>query len=413
MDYAIKKWKMASGERYCVLKDRRKGRPLYYPCLYATTQIRNKSLSVSTMTGALNGIMVLLQYMTDHKDDLEVRIRSKNFFQPYELDAIRDYCQQKFRIPSTSYLFPMKQVAKDTEYARLTSIAFYVEWLAQTILGHRIDVHCRKQIQTMVNGIKARRPPRKARSSVNQEKGLTEEQVALAFEVFRPDSELNPFVGGDIKIRNRLIFLMLYHLGLRGGELLCVRIRDIDFGSNQLVVVRRPDEKDDPRTDQPLAKTLDRRVPLGESLGRHIHDYIVKVRKLIPYANKNDFLFITHKSGPTQGQPLSKSAYKRIIELVRSAAPDLYRLTGHDLRHTWNDNFSRRIDAMNNPPSEEEQEKMRSYLMGWKEGSGTAKFYNKRFVIQKAHEASLDLQASMQSYPQKKESGVELDKNVR
>ena len=42
--------------------------------------------------------------------------------------------------------------------------------------------------------------------------------------------------------------------------------------------------------------------------------------------------------------------------------------------------------------SEREQEQMREKLMGWKEGSGTASIYNKRFVEEKAHEASIRLQ---------------------
>jgi len=42
---------------------------------------------------------------------------------------------------------------------------------------------------------------------------------------------------------------------------------------------------------------------------------------------------------------------------------------------------------------------MRSYLMGWKEGSGTAAHYNKRFVKKKANEAALKLQEGMIRVP--------------
>ena len=57
------------------------------------------------------------------------------------------------------------------------------------------------------------------------------------------------------------------------------------------------------------------------------------------------------------------------------------------------------MDSMDNPPSQEEQEKMRSYIMGWKEGSGSAMHYNKRFVKKKANEAALKLQEGMVRVP--------------
>ena len=58
------------------------------------------------------------------------------------------------------------------------------------------------------------------------------------------------------------------------------------------------------------------------------------------------------------------------------------------------------MDSMNNPLSQEEQEKMRSYIMGWKEGSGSATHYNKRFLRMKANEAALKLQEGMVRVPE-------------
>jgi hypothetical protein len=70
-------------------------------------------------------------------------------------------------------------------------------------------------------------------------------------------------------------------------------------------------------------------------------------------------------------------------------------LTGHQLRHRWNEDFSERMDKMDEPHSPEVQEKLRSYLMGWREGSGTSATYNQRFIKKKAHEAALKLQEGM------------------
>lgn len=401
---------MASGERYCLLVGDQSGLPLFYPNLFITTQTRNRSLSYSSMESTLSGISVLLRYMEERGEKIENRFQRAELFKEHELDAIRDFCQIKFHSQTkedSNGIFTISElrefdekVSSQTEYVRLTVIAQYTKWLAEQFVGSSKDRLTILQIGKMEKELKARRPVKKNRNMERDEKGLDEDQIALVFELFRPDSELNPFADESVRIRNRLIFLMLYHLGLRGGELLNIRIRDIDFGKNQLVVVRRADEKDDPRTNQPLVKTLDRRLPMKDTLVKEIHHYILNGRKNIPNSTKNDFLFVTHKSGPTQGQPLSKSGYKKVIEVVRTASPALFNLTGHQLRHSWNEAFSNQMDAMNEPPSQEQQEKMRSYLMGWKEGSGTATHYNKRFVRKKANEAALKLQERMVRVPE-------------
>ncbi len=406
----IKTFVMLSGERYCLLVDDPSGLPLFYPNLFITTQSRNRSLSYSSMESTLSGISVLLRYMEERGGKIEDRFQRGDLFKEHELDAIRDFCQIKFRSQTkedSNGIFTLSElrefdekVSSQTEYVRLTVIAQYIKWLAEQFVGSSKDRLTILQIGKMEKELKARRPVKKNRNMERDEKGLDEDQIVLVFELFRPDSELNPFADESVRIRNRLIFLMLYHLGLRGGELLNIRIRDIDFGKNQLVVVRRADEKDDPRTNQPLVKTLDRRLPMKDTLVKEIHHYILNGRKNIPNSTKNDFLFVTHKSGPTQGQPLSKSGYKKVIEVVRTASPTLFNLTGHQLRHSWNEAFFNQMDAMNEPPSQEQQEKMRSYLMGWKEGSGTATHYNKRFVRKKANEAALKLQEGMVRVPE-------------
>lgn len=267
--------------------------------------------------------------MEERGEKIENRFQKGDLFKEHELDALRDFCQIKFRAQTSKKdsngIFILsglrefdEKVSSQTEYGRLTVIAQYTKWLAEQFVGSSKDQFTVLQIGKMENGLKARRPIKKNRNAESGKEGLDEKQIALIFELFRPDSELNPFADNSVRIRNRLIFLILYHLGLRGGELLNIRIRDIDFGKNQLVVVRRADEKDDPRTNQPLVKTLDRRLPMKDTLAQEIHRYILKVRKIIPNSIKNDFLFVTHKSGPTQGQPLSKSGYKKVIEVIRT-----------------------------------------------------------------------------------------------
>lgn len=401
--YSIKTFIMQSGERYCLLIDKASGLFLYYPNLFVTTQVRNQSLSVAAMEAALVGINVLLTFCDERGIDLETRFLKREFFMVHELDAIRDYCQQSFireKPGPKGRQKPARKVGLGSEYMRLTHISQYSKWLAEVLLTTSIDRDTAFKITEMKKGLESRRPIKKARNQLGCNKGLNKEQLAVLHEVIRPGSESNPFVGAAIQARNRSLILLLEYLGIRGGELLNIRVRDIDFLNYRIVIARRADEKNDPRTRQPLVKTLDRLLPMKATLIQEIHRYIVKFRSKVPGAKKHDYLFVTHKSGPTQGQPMSGYAYMKVINSIASAAPALSDLRGHRMRHTWNDLFSQQMDQMNNPPSHVEQEAQRSFLQGWKAGSGTAAIYTRRFTEAKAMESSLKLQEGMSRIPE-------------
>ena len=292
-------------------------------------------------------------------------------------------------------------VESSTQYNRLTVIAEYLKWFSSHVISRPSTTES-KQIDSIEMQIKSRRPSRKGRNK-DIDRSLDDVQLEALFEVIRIGSEQNPFTA-DVQRRNRLIVLLLYHLGLRGGELLNIKVSDIDFSKHQVKVLRRADERDDPRVNEPNVKTLERTLPISETLSKELHDYVTKDRRKVPNATRNSFLFVTHKSGPTVGQPISKSGYHKIMHVVKAVSPKLYALTGHKLRHTWNRKFSAHMDSMDNPPSEERQEQIRSYLMGWKTGSGSAAHYNKRFRQEQAKKAALELQEN---------SGTRLPKDLR
>ena len=416
-NYRLKSFVMQNGERYCLLVSRETGMPLYYPNLYVTTQVRNLWKSVAAMESALLGINVLLSYCDEHQIDLTQRFLKHEYFLPHEQDAIRDYCQQNFSrrldderkkvvaINGRSKVRSTRKAGLANEYVRLTHIANYVEWLASTVLSGEIGTNATFDIAKMKNGFESRRPSGKGRNQVEREEGLSHEQEMVLLDIIKPGSKLNPVKDQSTQVRNQLIILLLLHLGIRGGELLNIRVSDIDWANNQIVIARRADEKNDPRPRQPLVKTLDRRLPMKDTLVQAIHNYIVQYRRNVPGARKYGYLFVTHKSGPTQGWPMSRSALIKVINLIASVAPEFARLHAHELRHTWNDRFSEFIDASDNPLTKEEEESQRSILQGWKEGSNTAATYTRRFTRKKAMEAGLKLQEGITRIPESLKNG--------
>ncbi|ELU7888511.1 site-specific integrase [Salmonella enterica] len=398
MSLRINSFILSSAERYCLVIDNSTKLPIYYPNLFITTQIRNSSKSVSTMISAAASLIVLLNFINERNINLEERILTKKFFSLSEFDDLRDFTQKRHVSENISKVVSISKkkdtfITSQSHYNRLTVIYKYIEWLSLEITENQDKLFI-NNLNRCLRSIKAQRPAKKGRNNLIKSKALSKEDVDFLFEVIRLNSEFNPFKR-ETQRRNRLIILMLYMLGIRGGELLNIKIQDINFSSNQVSIIRRADEKSDLRVIQPLVKTNERIIPINDNLAKELYNYIQNERRKVAKNKKHDYLFVVHRRGLNEGNPLPITSYHRVIKTIKKAAPSLKTLTGHSLRHTWNLEFSKKLDSMDNPLSEERQEKIRSYLMGWKEDSGTAKIYNRRFINEKANEVALQLQNSI------------------
>lgn len=396
--FAVTRFSFDTGERYCLIISKETDLPVFYPNLYLTTQMRNRSISFSTLTAEASHLVRLSEFCNQQWIDLEGRVENQECLSLNEVEHLRDFCQKRVtkssldsKVVSISrHVKRSEGVCSATQYARLTAIANYLEWLSLTLVKNPTSAFS-ENVKTMVSQIRARRPRKKGRNT--KDRSIDDQQIDLLLEVIRPDSEHNPF-DGKVQVRNRLIIILLLHLGIRRGELLNIRVQDINFNKNQLAIVRRPDDKDDFRVDAPHVKTQGRILPLSDALAKELHIYISEDRRSVPGAGKHGYLLVTHKAGPSLGQPLSLKGYQKVMTELKRQSPALQGITGHMLRHTWNRRFSEKFDAMDEPPSPERQEQIRSYLMGWREGSGTAATYNKRFIEQAGFRASIRLQES-------------------
>lgn len=405
--FSIRFITFSNGERYPLLLNQQ-GQPHWYATLYATTQIRNASKAPNTIVTVLSAIRILLSWSFSRNQDIESRFCQRNFLNEHELESLRQYTQMmKTNERSDQKIIKISRnieklrgnirisegrISGSTQYIRMTYIADYIEWLAINLIerdAKQVSSDILKAIKKMSDGLRERRPQKIAKSRENARKGLTEQQQKELLNLTNPESENNPFSTG-VQIRNQLIILLLYHLGLRAGELLALRISDFDFQKNTLLIARRHDNASDSRTYQPVVKTFDRRVPLSNQLMKLISDYVIGLRAKIRTAKQHDYLFVVHQIGPFLGQPLSLKGLAKIFQEIRNSSPNLKSLTPHVLRHTANDRFSELMDKRG--VSSAEEDKIRSYIMGWKEGSGTAATYTRRHIENKAMEAALLLQ---------------------
>lgn len=381
----------SDGERLVVLVGG-DGIPLFYPTLYVTAELRGNGLAVNTNVNALTAIKSLYAWQEYFGIDLEVRFKNNQLLEAHEIHALRDFLQKPLRNGSSKKVVSIKRpkaVESEVQYARMSVIASYLEFLAGKL--QRATDRSADATATMVSQIKANRPQKAGRSDADREdKHLDDEMLDSLQAILRPGSESNPVASYAVQVRNALLFTITRITGFRRGELLNLKIDDIDFSSNVISVVRRPDSPGDVRVNQPTAKTYGRPYPVQPDLIRRIYEYVTQFRNKVPGANRHGYLFVVHKEGPHLGRPLSNSAFGKVFEQVKEAAAGYAGVHAHSLRHHWNYTFSQYADS--HGISAAEEERTRSFLMGWKATSGTAATYNRRHTKERAAKATLGIQ---------------------
>ncbi|HHM7088338.1 TPA: site-specific integrase [Pseudomonas aeruginosa] len=371
--------------------------PLYYPTLFSTWALRNAELAANSITNALNALKALHAWEAHVGIDLASTFSQGELLDENQIRDLSDFLQRSLvsDVGKKVVLINRKPkvVGASAHYFRMTVTAEYVAFLAGRVAKGVVAA----RVQEMVSMIKANRPikPRKSVPDVD-EVHLPHEVLQVLEDALTPGAENNPARDYGVQLRNALMFTILRFTGMRRGELLNLKIEDVDFAANTLKVVRRPDAKGDTRRHQPTSKTLPRRMALLPELIEKIWVYVMKERNKVPGARKHGYLFVTHKAGPTQGSALSISAFGKLMgdlaEVVAGAG-----FHAHALRHNWNYDFSRLADAKGMTP--EQEQKTRSYLMGWSETSDSALTYNRRHLKEKAQESVLELQKKYSQKP--------------
>lgn len=412
--YAVKTLLLNSGERLPVLIALATGAPLFDPSVYVLSEIRATNRASSTIDHVLRSIMVLQLFLDSSGIDLEQRLLQGGVFRLNELDELVRHCRQPVadQLKANSNLPSPQSVCRGaTESVRLVQrhhasaevtghtaanrirvIRDYIDWLVRYHMArYRSGVVAGERLwnewTSCKDALDARLPRHKGRNTIGQREGLQPEVAERLLNVTSPTSPENPWKGEGTCIRNALLVRWFYELGLRRGEVLNVKIPDINFHSEELTVVRRADDPEDPRKDQPLVKTRDRKIPLSPGLCKLTHEYITSTRRATEGARRHPFLFIAMGTGA----PLSLSAVNAIFAELRNAFNGEFdAVTPHVLRHTWNDRFSDVMDKLK--VSEAEEERMRSFLMGWVPTSNTSVNYTRRHIRLKAQQVSLAMQ---------------------
>jgi site-specific recombinase XerD len=415
VSFKVKLLKLGSGERFPILLNG-EGQPLFETTVYVLTELRARNQATNTISSSLRAIQVFYQFLAMRGIVMNERLSSGQLLTLSDVEDLTRLCRLPLEQIDAAQTGAMvktevcrkvvslekcrvrlqENVQKEVEPAfagsRMRYIRGYVEWLVANHLGksglnRQAGESLQASLNRVVSAIDARIPKARHQGVTGQREGLAPESIVELLRVVWPQSPANPWKGEHTRHRNALIVQWLYYLGLRRGELLGVRVQDIDFRKGTVTIHRRADDVKDPRTNQPQTKTKAREIPLGEGLRSLTYEYVMSHRSALKGAMKHDFLFCADVTG----RPMSLPTLNKVFVVLRKKCSDLpAALCPHVMRHTWNDRFSEEMDKRNT--SEESEKKLRSYLMGWSETSGTAATYTRRHTRKKAQEVSLKMQ---------------------
>ena len=396
------------------------GTPHFNASVYLVSELRSQRLAVSTLRHHLRGVRHLEEFCSVKGIDLGSRLNEGRLLSLAEIDELAASCRVRsdelserlMGVPPPRSKPVRRRVSGSKERsrcttklkadtghlvslnaagARLHSIKHYLDWVARDQLAkpirEEIRAHLSSARDTTLENIRARVPGYSAPNPLTAPEGLPRSMEDRLLEVTDPASDENPWSHDHTKFRNALIVRLLLELGLRRGELLGIRIPDIDFQSDFVAVIRRPDNSDDPRSDPPLVKTYGRKLRVEPELLRMVRTYVMEYRPLQGRARHHDYLLVAFRTG----RPMTQIALQKVFETLKQKPLGLPEsLTPHVLRHTWNERFS---DLMDERRVERELEKkMRAYQMGWSETSTMPAIYLRRHTRKRAEEFSLELQ---------------------
>ena len=355
-----------SGERFPVLLNGN-GIPMPLPTRYVVNKLRDSD-QVATIQNKLRAIRFLYQWAAEYTPpiDLEQRLRTGEFLTTEHLLSFKEWVRSRKSInvvQMRTQVLPGDKgaVSNNTVNTYIDAVCGFVIWAHETQGGVPERELKRHFLKWRSNKLTA--TPARALFA------LTAEQQKRLLLHIHPRSATNPF-HQPIRLRNYLIVCVLLYCGVRRGELLKLRVSDVQtraVDTGYLTVVRRPDDPDDPRPHAPNVKTRGRRLYISDELRGLLVAYL-RQRK-----SKQPYLFVD----PDNGSPLNGGAITVMMERIRNTDSNLAaaEMTAHTLRRSFEENLTPVLEESGLPP--DIQASIRNYVSGWSERSQQAAVYTR------------------------------------
>lgn len=378
--YRAKSVRLASGERFPLLVDRKTEVPVLDVIDYSLAY--HRTISINTGKSRIGAIGLFLEWADACLIDLDERFGTGELFTQAEIESLAYALgQSKRKITTIGDEVLPANVIGETQANRVDWVADYIRWRAVNVAqALRLDDKRVPVINDRIQQIQGQLKALKRKGGGRTRLGLTEEQQIRLFEIVRPDSPENPFLV-ETRYRNFLLFLLYFELGIRKAEALVLKANHVHAHQNGRIIIEpSPHDPVDPRRNQPLVKTAGRTLPISALLAQTFHTYITKHRSRLPGAKKSPFIFLDSR----EGRPLSLDSVYDLFVLIRERYSDDFPadFSTHVLRHTWNDRFMASARAVGLKDALARQ--VNNYVMGWTKTSQQSVNYSQREIERQA-----------------------------
>jgi integrase len=285
----------------------------------------------------------------------------------------------------TSILQNAPAVANDTKHRRITTCVQYIDLVAR-IGEAQAKAHQRRERAArrldMVEFFKKFRP--KGRSS-RVRNAVRADDLARVVSFIATGDPSAVWKTPHLRERNWAIVTLLTLGGLRQSELRQLRADDIDTNQCSVTVHRRPDDPDDPRVDEPNAKTADRIIPISHEVADRLDAYLLGCGQEGALMSGSPFAFLSAGNN-SFGRPISSWVVETVVRQLGEHL-GVQRLHPHALRSAWVQHLSDWASSEGIEPAE--LDRFANYLGGWSYFSKSASHYRGDHLTQKAFEAGL------------------------
>lgn len=328
-----------TGEQIPIMLDAH-GMPITLPNEFVLSR---RALSTNTLVRNLRELSVLYDWLEASGCDLSTKLLAQNSFNEAEL---KGGLIESLRVDKVSGR--VKAISPNTFNQRLTTVRQFLGWCMDVLTSQlsmsSSDYERLRERKTFILKIldSSFMSATPARTSVR--KGLNDNEVDFLIEVLDPDNQ-NAF-GRDaaVRFRNYVSVGLMLFCGFRPGELLSLRVEDVQVGAiSSIKVERRPPDLSDTRRPKPQIKRNGRVIPVdNRRFAVALNEYVTTWREELESKSdvESQYLILSD-----EGVPLSQSSITQFFQLLRAQyakhLPENF--TAKSLRHTFSSRIERAL----------------------------------------------------------------------
>ena len=244
--------------------------------------LARRALSTNTLVRNLRELVVLYRWLEELNFDLSAKLLARNSFNEAEL---KGSLIEALRVDQADDR--AGTVSPNTFNQRLITIRQFIGWCMDVLTSQlpmsSLDYERLRErksfiLKTLDGSFMSRQPMRKS-----LRKGLNEAEVDFLLEILHPDADQGFGRDPVVRVRNYVSVGLMLFCGLRPGELLSLRVEDVQIGAISAIrVERRPANLFDKRRPRPQIKRNGRVIPIdNRRLAFALNEYIVTWREVL------------------------------------------------------------------------------------------------------------------------------------